>query len=54
MVGRSLPMTLLSVWEKYRLQWGGDDGREGFRVPTALRSRIELRQRLRAAIAPRP
>ena len=32
MVGRSLPLTLLSVWEKYRLRWGADAGREGFRM----------------------
>ena len=32
MVGRSLPLTLLSVWEKYRLRWGADVGREGFRM----------------------
>ena len=28
-VGRSLPLTLLNVWEKYRERWGADDGREG-------------------------
>jgi hypothetical protein len=32
MVGRSLPLTLLTAWEKYLLRWGADDGREGFRM----------------------
>jgi hypothetical protein len=32
MVGRSLPLTLLSDWEKYRLRWDADDGREEFRL----------------------
>jgi hypothetical protein len=30
MLGRSLPLTLLSVWEKYRARWGADEGRERF------------------------
>ena len=29
-VGRSLPLTLLNVWEKYGERWGADDGRKGF------------------------
>jgi hypothetical protein len=29
-VGRSLPLTFLNVWEKYRERWGADDGRKGF------------------------
>ena len=32
MVGRSLPLTLPRIWEKYRLRWGADNGREGFRM----------------------
>jgi hypothetical protein len=31
-VGRSLPLTLLKVWEKYPPRWGADEGDEGFRM----------------------
>ena len=30
MVGRSLPLTLLSVWEKYRPRWGADEAGSDF------------------------
>ena len=26
MVGRSLPLTLFGVWEKYRARWDADEG----------------------------
>jgi hypothetical protein len=31
-VGRSLPLTLLKVWEKYPERWGVEEGNEGFRM----------------------
>jgi hypothetical protein len=31
-VGRSLPLTLLKVWEKYPERWGAEEGNEGFRM----------------------
>jgi hypothetical protein len=47
MVGRTLPLTLLTAWEKYRERWSTDYGEEGFSdtrlaVAAGLKSRIEL------------
>ena len=58
MVGRSLPLTSLSAWEKYRLRWGADDGSEEFRMHICRARSFEKQdgtgaKRLRAVIAPR-